>query len=77
MSPVTAQGLARQEEADQQIDQAAERIIQEMDGEVGIRALISSLDPEFREETVREAVWQLLDTHRIELTEDRSLRLPS
>jgi hypothetical protein len=73
VSPITAQGIEAQRVVETEVDRASEAILSEVSGgPLSPSRLVSAISA--APDVVREAIWQLLDDGRVELTDERKIR---
>ena len=74
MSPITAQGIDAQRVLADDVHHASEEIVARVRANPELPSLLVA-ELRFAPDVVREAIWQLLDSGRAELTDDRKIRL--
>jgi hypothetical protein len=78
MSLVTPQGLAAQRELETSVEAAVKEVkVGVAKGALLPNELLRSLRSQWDDDIVREAMWQLLESHELELLSDRRLSLAS
>lgn len=78
MSLVTPQGIAAQQELESTIEAALVAVLEVVEARPLLpNELLNTLGSEWGEDVVREAMWQLLEKHDLELLSDRRLSLVS
>lgn len=78
MSLVTPQGIAAQQELESTIEAALVAVLEVVEARPLLpNELLNILGSEWGEDVVREAMWQLLEKHDLELLSDRRLSLVS
>lgn len=78
MSLVTPQGIAAQQELETTIEAALDAVLEVVAARPLLpNDLLNKLKSTWGEDVVREAMWQLLEKHELELLSDRRLSLVS